>query len=82
MNKCGWFMNDMDFIRHVNVVIIKLYQKYPSVIYWIGQYLSHMTRGHRTQRTCRYEYSTRDMLTPEIGHGGHVIYIYYKNYMF
>ena len=41
-------------------------------------YLSHMTRGHRTRRTQKYEYPTRDTMTLETGHGGHVLYIYIK----
>jgi hypothetical protein len=38
--------------------------------------LSHLTRGHGTRRTRKYEYPTRDTATPETGHGGHIIYIY------
>ena len=42
----------------------------------IGCELSHMTWGHGTQRTRKYECPTRTRRPPELGHGGHVLYIY------
>jgi hypothetical protein len=41
-----------------------------------GEELSHLTRGHGTRRTRKYEYPTRARQPPEVGHVGHVIYIY------
>ena len=38
--------------------------------------LSHMTRGHETQRTRKYAYSTPDTMTSETEHEGNIIYIY------
>ena len=56
--------------------VLKPWAKNKLVAKTMVSNLRHMTQGHGTQRTRKYEYSTQDTTTLETGHGGHVLYIY------